>query len=151
VRTLLLILAVLLCGCKSPRQALQTDLTSPGWRVRQGQAIWQPGKNRPELAGEVILAVRSPEEFMVQFIKTPFPIVLAQGAERTWQVDFGPNGRRFAGRGTPPGRLIWLHVPRWIEFGAGPPRNWTFEQPEPRVWLAFNRRTGERLEVHLDP
>ena len=88
---------------------------------------------------------------MVQFIKTPFPIVLAQGVEGVWQIDFGPEGRRFTGRGTPPDRFIWLQVPRWIEFGAGLPRNWTFEQLQPRVWSASNRRTGETLEIHLDP
>ncbi|MFO1501942.1 MAG: hypothetical protein U1G07_26800 [Verrucomicrobiota bacterium] len=147
---LALIGLLLFAGCTAPRASFRADLSAPGWHVRQGQAVWHPGNGKPEIAGELVLAVRLPDEAFVQFSKTPFPIVSAQRDRNGWQIEF-PQGRRFAGTRRPPARLIWLFLPFCIEAGAPPPRNWAVERVGPEQWRAERRHSSETLEVYLTP
>src|SRR5437879_10323028 len=70
------------CGTISPLP--KVSLTDPGWSVRQGQAIWRPKRGGPELAGELLVATHANGAALVQFTKTPFPLVLAQKNGDSW-------------------------------------------------------------------
>jgi hypothetical protein len=137
-------------GCQSPRPFPPADLAAPDWEIRHGQAVWRPDKNSPEIAGELLLAIRSGDAAFVQFTKTPFPLVTAQKAAGQWEVLFGPEGQRFSGRGTAPARLIWLHLDDALFRGAPPPRRWSLRHSEDQ-WRFEHRSSGETLEGYLDP
>src|SRR5436190_16985831 len=95
-------------GCRTLPPLAPANLSEPGWTVRQGQAVWQSGKERPEIAGELLLATKSNGEVFVQFTKTPFPLVIAQQVANHWQVQFPTQNKSYSGLGTPPSRLIWF-------------------------------------------
>ncbi len=143
-------LILVLAGCQTVGPLPAADLSQPGWSVRQGQAVWKPGRDRPDIAGEIVIATHPSGRSVVQFIKTPFPIVLAQRDNGRWQVQFGPEGRRFSGRGNPPRRLIWLRVPEILQSQTAP-RQWELKPLGSASWSLENRSTGESLEIHLWP
>jgi len=123
------------------------NLEEPGWTVHRGQAVWNMGQGKPEIAGEFLVATRSGTNTFVQFAKTPFPVVTARSMPNRWEVEFPPQNRRYAGRGVPPQRLIWLHLPRLLR-GEPPPKNWSWHE-ESGNWRLENRSTGELLEGYL--
>ncbi|MCI0541113.1 MAG: hypothetical protein L0Z50_38415 [Verrucomicrobiales bacterium] len=134
--------------------------------------MWRPKRTSPEIAGELLLARNRDGRSLVQFVKTPFPILVGQTTLTNWQIEFLPRRRSFSGRGKPPARWIWLHLAGCLLGPAPPPKNWVFEhaspeplqlqpsQPrppgaEPRgVAPHFrfeNKSTGETLEGLLNP
>jgi hypothetical protein len=127
----------------------QADLAEPGWEVKHGQAVWRPEKDSPEIAGDMLLAMRRGESF-VQFAKTPFPLVTAQTAEGRWSILFGPEEKRYNGKGPGPARLIWLRLDDVLFMGGPLPRGWS-AQIDGGQWRFENRRTGETLEGYFDP
>ena len=137
-------------GCRSMPPLPAADLSVPGWRVRQGQAVWKPAKNRPELAGELLLASNKDGDFLVQFTKIPFPMATAQMAGDRWQLEFGSGDYRRTGRGKPPARFAWFELPRALA-GARIAGNWRFERLSTSSWRLENWRTGESLEGYLGP
>jgi hypothetical protein len=132
-------------GCRTARPLLPVDLTEPGWRLEQGQALWQFKRGAPEIAGEFLIATHPDGRSLVQFSKTPFPIFEGTVSPAGWSAHIAPEGRRFSGRGQPPGRLIWLHLPEALRAGALPVP-WEFALTPEGRWTAVNSRTGERLE-----
>jgi len=124
------------------------NLQEPGWTVREGQAVWRTSRKAPEIAGEVLLASRDDGRALVQFTKTPFPLVMAQVTTNTWQIQLPIQNKRYSGRGRPPTRLIWLHLPRLIS-GAPPPPGWSWRRLENNRWLLEINRTGETLECYF--
>src|ERR1044071_2118887 len=70
-----LLLPVLASGCLSAcgtaRPLPAVNLSEPGWRVQQGQAIWRTRKNAPEVAGELMVATHPGGRTFLQFTKTP--------------------------------------------------------------------------------
>ncbi len=119
------------------------DFSSPGWRVRQGQAIWRPTKGRPELAGDLLLAVNANGDFLVQFSKTPFNLAFARMMNDRWQIDLGQHSWR--GRGAPPERFAWFQLPHLLA-GASALAQWRFTKRIDQTWRLENACTGESLE-----
>lgn len=119
----------------------------PGWGIQQGQAVWRPDRSRTELAGELVIATHSDGRSLVQFTKTPLPLVTAQIGSNAWRVEFGVQQRVFSGRGKAPKRVLWLYLPRALQ-GAPipPPLTWTRQQGN---WILQNPRTGESIEGYL--
>ncbi len=131
-------------GCATVGPLPQADLAQPGWEVHQGQAVWHLPKGQREIAGEVIVAARKDGNAFVQFSKSPFPLVIARATPGRWEVEFPPQNKRYAGRGAPPRRLLWLYLPRMLA-GNPPPPNWTWHE-DSNGWRLANRDSGESIE-----
>ncbi len=136
-------------GCGSVPPLPPADLREAGWTVREGQAVWQRQRGGPGLAGEILVATRTNGVALVQFTKTPFPLVVAQATAGQWEVRFPPQDKRYSGRGEPPQRVIWLHLPRALS-GKPPPENWTWQEDNDG-WRLANGATGESLEGYFTP
>jgi hypothetical protein len=124
--------------------------SGPGWRVQQGQALWRPGRQYPELGGEVIMATHQDGRCAIQFLKTPIPLVLAQTGPTNWVIQFPPRQMNFAGKNNPPPRFLWLYLhaalageslPEFLHFSRKPDGEWKLE----------NIKSGETLEGYLEP
>ncbi len=146
----LLLGASLGVSCRSPVRLPPADLSAPGYRVQQGQALWKPAKTRPELAGELLLATKANGDFFVQFTKTPFTLATAQRVGDQWQIDLGSDDYRCRGHGPPPVRFVWFQLPAALA-GAGVSGNWSFERVTTNSWKLENHRTGETLEGGFFP
>src|SRR5579872_919417 len=138
------LLSLLLCGsgCHSIQTLPAVNLFDHGWVTRQGQAVWRPKKEGPEIAGELLVATNPDGRSFVQFTKTPLPFVVAQSTASSWQIQFVPNNKTYSGRGTPPSRLVWLWLPRVLS-GSSPPKSWSWRRLEGDRWRLENPRTGE--------
>ncbi|HWQ93018.1 MAG TPA: hypothetical protein VN673_15175 [Clostridia bacterium] len=136
-----------LTGCRTVAPFPPADVTAPGWTLRQGQAVWATG--RGEISGEVLLATRSHDRWLLQFSKPPFTILTAQIADNSWQIEFPPEGKRYSGRGTPPKRLPWVRLPGLLA-GEPPPRGWTWETNGGN-WRLANPRRGTAIEGYFEP
>ena len=90
-----------------------------------------------------MVATRPGGDELVQFTKTPFPLVIAQKAANHWQIQFSTENKRFSGLGQPPARLIWLWLSPALS-GDLPPKKWSWHQNEDG-WHLENPATGESL------
>ena len=125
------------------------DLSQPGWRARQGQAVWRAKADAPEIAGELLLATHPVRGTVLQFLKTPFPVVVAQTSTSSWRISFSGD-REYAGPGEPPRRIGWFQLPIALqngEIGHG----WVFSKTGEQNWRLENERTGEFIEGYLRP
>jgi len=120
------------------------NLSEPGWKVRQGQAIWKLPGSQSEIAGEVIFASSPQGKTFIQFSKSPFTMVVGQCTPKRWQVEFPPQNKRYAGPGNPPKRLTWLQLAR-VLAGKNPPTGWTWTESEGN-WRLQNPGNGETIE-----
>ncbi len=137
-------------GCiTSPDKTLFTTGGS-GWLVRQGQAVWRPGRHYPELAGEIVLAQNPDGCASLQFTKTLLPVMLAQTTKTNWLIQFPPQRLGFSGRGRPPQRFVWLQLAA-VLAGETPAGNLSFTRLPDQGWRLENRRTGEVVEGFLEP
>lgn len=146
----LILVAPLLVSCRSLPPLPPADLSAPGWRVQQGQALWTPTKSRPELAGDLLLATNTNGNFFVQLTKSPFPLVTAERLNGGWQIEFGAGEHSWRGRGEPPSRFVWFQLPRALLTGETS-NNWRFAGTGTNAWRLENRRTGETLEGEFFP
>jgi hypothetical protein len=146
-----LLFSLALAGCASPAPLPKVNLSAPGWHAQQGQAIWRPTRDRPEIAGELVVALGPNGDSFVQFTKTPIPMVTAQTAGNRWELQFGPEARKFSGEGTPPHRFIWPYLAWCLDQAAAPPAGWTFHREGQGRWRFRNDSTGETLEGYLRP
>jgi len=137
-------------SCRTTNCLPPADFSAPGWRVQQGQAVWKPAKNRPELVGDLLLATNTDGNFFVQFSKNPFPLATAQISGDRWQIEFGADEHAWRGRGATPERFIWFQLPRALMAG-NVSRNWQFERVTTNAWRLANPRTGETLEGKFFP
>jgi hypothetical protein len=147
----LLLLALALCvSCRTAPPLPPADLSAPGWRVQQGQALWKPTKDRPRLAGDLLLATNTDGSYFVQLTKTPFTLVTAESFAGRWQIEFGAGEHSWRGTGIPPERFAWFQLPRALLDGktAGP---WSFENVGANSWRLENPKTGETLEGGFFP
>ena len=150
VLALLALLAACLGGCQTIGTIKPINLSESGWRARQGQAVWRMPGNRPELAGEMTFAIHTNGECFVEFSKTPFTMVLAKCGTTRWEIEFPPQKLYFAGGGTPPKRLAWLHVCNGLAGKeVAPP--WRFARHTDGSWRLDNARTKEAVEGFLEP
>src|SRR5215471_693596 len=76
-------LAAALAGCQSTPLP-KINLAEPGWTVRQGQAIWRAGTGIPDMAGDLLVATNTNGRTLIQFTKTPFPMIVAQATTNAW-------------------------------------------------------------------
>jgi hypothetical protein len=143
-------LLVFLAGCRTTRETPLFVAVGPGWRVQEGQAIWRPGREYPELAGELVVASHEGGCCSIEFSKTPLPLVLAQTTRTNWLIDFPPRRLRFTGRQPAPSRLAWLHLSAAL---AGEPvrAGFRFTRKSDGGWRLENTRTGETMEGFLGP
>jgi hypothetical protein len=137
-------------SCRSIAPFPSVDLSEPGWQVRQGQAVWKLAKNKPELAGEITLARHADGRCLVEFAKTPFPLMRAKISASRWEIEFPPQKLHFSGGDQPPTRLAWLHLMRALTGKpVSPP--WYFELRPNGGWRLENPRRGESVEGYLEP
>ena len=137
-------------ACRTAAPLSPVDLSAPGWKVQQGQALWKPAKDKTELAGELLMATNSTGDFYIEFTKNPFPVVTAQIQGGHWRIEFGGGKYSFGGRGQPPSRFAWFELPPAL---AGGPLNqtWHFKPLADGAWRLENSHTGEWLEGSLAP
>jgi hypothetical protein len=148
---ILSILALILCaGCRTSPPPAPADFSAPGWRVQQGQAVWKSSQNRPEVAGDLLLATNANGDFFVQFSKMPFPLATAQVSGNQWQIEFGADKYSWRGHGNPPNRFAWFQLPRAL-IDANIGGNWQFTRVETNLWRLENLHTGESLEGEFFP
>ncbi len=121
------------------------NLSSPGWTVLRGQAIWQPPKNGKEIAGDLILATNENGNFFIQFSKTPFTIATAEAEDQQWEIRFGNDKYAWRGGGAPPDRFLWFQLPPAL-LDTNLTGDWKFERDSGKLWRLKNVRTGEKLE-----
>jgi hypothetical protein len=142
-------LAFFLCtGCQMVPLP-PANLSTPGWRVQQGQAVWKPTANRPEIAGDLILATNANGNCFIQFSKSPFTLATAQIADGRWQIQFGVDQFSWRGIGAPPNRFVWFQLPRaFLDVPVAD--NWHFESSS-NNWRFENSHTGETLEGGFFP
>ena len=139
-----------LCACQTIGTIRPVNLAEPGWRVREGQAVWQmPGK-RPELAGELTLAANVDGRCFLEFTKGPFPLVRAECGDSRWEIEFPPQKLFFAGGGMPPKRLAWLQVCRGLA-GKEARAPWRFARRADGSWRLDNAHGKETVEGYLQP
>lgn len=132
-----------LAACQSAPLLAPVNLNAPGWSVRHGQAVWQPSRRAPEIAGELLVAQR-PGETFVQFTKSPLTLVEAQTSPASWSLHFPPRQRSYSGTGAPPARTAWLQLGP-VLTGQAPASGWQWQQKDAR-WQLENPARGESLE-----
>jgi hypothetical protein len=135
-------------GCQTSKRSLFTTV-GPGWRTFEGQALWKPNSDIPELGGEIVIATHEDGRCLVQFSKTPFPLVMAQTTKSDWLITFPPRDMAFAGKGSPPTRFLWLHLNRALT-GQSLPASIRF-QARADGWRLENSHSGESVEGFLQP
>lgn len=144
---LALFLAIALSGCATAKPLPKANLSEPGWTVRQGQAVWRPKRDAPELAGELLVATRPDGSTFVQFTKTPIPFAIAQTSPHGWQIDFPPENKHYARHGSPPARIIWFQLAKAV-IGKPVAKGWTWENSDSN-WNLKNPSSGESLEGYF--
>jgi hypothetical protein len=125
------------------------NLQTPGWTVRQGQAVWQRAKPAPEVTGDILLATQEDGRNVVQFSKNGLPLLVAQSDTAHWEVELPTQKKRYSGRGKPPTRLLILYLPRALS-GQPLPRGWAWKDSGDGNWRLVNRK-GESLEGYFTP
>ena len=146
----LLLIAPLLTSCHTTPPLPAANLSAPGWHVLQGQVVWQPPGNRPELTGDLLLATNENGSFFVQLTKNPFPLVTAEAIGDQWQIEFGADEHPWRGHGKLPSRFGWLQLPGALLNGQTI-GNWRFENVTTNTWRLANSHTGETLEGGFFP
>jgi hypothetical protein len=136
--------ALLLTGCQLIPALPPVDLAAPGWSMVEGQAIWRPKRDAPELAGEFLLATNVIHAIYFQFNKAPFPLVVAQASANGWQLEIPTKGKIYSGPGAAPARIIWLRLPALLR-GEPPPGDWTWARSG-ETWTLKNKKTGEEIQ-----
>lgn len=145
-----LILVVGLFACRTAPPLPQVNLAEPGWQTHQGQAVWQPNRRAPEIAGELLVATRNNGEAFVQFTKNPFPFVVARTTTNSWQIEFTAANKTYSGHGQPPVRLIWLQLGHYIK-GEPLAANYRATKIDAQRWRIENKSSGEVLEGYFNP
>jgi hypothetical protein len=135
-----------LAGCATaPLPQPDMSDASSGWKILQGQAVWKP-KAGDGIAGELLVATNRAGDFVVEFAKPPITIAHAQRSGDRWSVDFPAQKKSYAGRGSGPARIIWLHLPPTL---AGHETKWTLTTNSNGFRLSNDG--GETLEGFLVP
>jgi hypothetical protein len=148
---LVLLASLPLCsGCRTPRESDLFTTSGPGWQVQQGQALWRARRGMPELGGDVVMATHPDGRCVVQFIKTPLALVLAQTSRTNWLIEFPPVHRGFKGRGAPPQRFAWLYLQAALAGEPLPPA-FHFQRKADGGWSLENNRSGESVQGFLGP
>jgi hypothetical protein len=145
-----LLFVLLFCeGCTTTRQSLFST-SGPGWKIQQGQALWRPRREYPELGGDVVLATDEQGRCAIEFAKTPMSLVSAQTSSNEWYIRFTGRKKAFAGRGKPPARFAWLYL-RAALSGEPLPSAFKFKREPAGDWSLENTESGETLKGFFAP
>ena len=146
------LLLPLLSGCLTNSHPLPPlDFSTPGWITQEGQAVWRRNRHASEIAGELLVARSATgDRALVQFSKTPLPLLTAQTGADGWQIVFVPQARTFSDVGQPSTRLLWLHLANGLA-GGRLPEPLQFSRSAAGDWQIENRRTGEMISGYLNP
>jgi len=87
---------------------------------------------------------------LLQFTKTPLPLMLAQITRTNWLIQFPPQRLSFTGRRQPPTRFAWLYLKAAL-VGESLPADMVFQRKADGGWRLENTRTGESVEGLLSP
>jgi len=151
LHSLFWLVSVLGCGaCRTAAPLAAANLSEPGWTIREGQAVWRPKVEAPEIAGELLVATHRNGQTFLQFTKTPLPLVVARVTTNRWQIEFVTDHREFSGHGKPPSQFGWLHLARCVA-GTAPPAKWRWEKFPDDRWRLENLISGETFEGFLTP
>jgi hypothetical protein len=145
----LLAVLILCAGCQTATKSLFTA-SGPGWRVQEGQALWCPDRDLPEISGDLVLAVHEDGRCLIQFDKTPLSLVSIQTTRTEWLIRFPARRMGFSGRGPGPTRFAWLYLHTALA-GEPLPSPLRFERKPDGNWRLENPRTGETLEGKFFP
>jgi hypothetical protein len=145
-----LVLPLLLAGCRTGPALAPADLSAPGWQIRRGQALWQPKPGAPELAGNLLIAAGPDGEDFLRFSKDPIEIVLARRTAVGWRLEIAALGKSYSGPGRPPRRIGWFQLADCVLRGSAS-KGWTWSESGEGRWQFTNERTGERLEGYFEP
>ena len=137
-------------ACRTALPLAPANLSEPGWTIREGQVVWRPKTEAPEIAGELLVATHRKGETFLQFTKTPLPLFVARITTNRWHIEFVTEHRAFSGRGLPPAQFGWLHLASCVS-GDAPPQNWSWEKFPDERWRLVNRSNGETFEGFLTP
>ena len=135
-------------GCRTASPLPPVNLSEPGWRLQQGQAVWRSARNAPEIAGELLVARHPGGRTLLQFTKNPLPFVTVHTSGTTWEVEFVPQQRTVRGKGNPPARLLWVHLARALN-GQPPAAPLRFAFTAPHEWKIENTDSGEFVSGFL--
>jgi hypothetical protein len=141
--------ALAFCGCRSLPPQPPIDFSGPGWTLREGQAVWRPRADADGIAGDLLVATHADGRSVVQFTKTPLPFIVAQRTAGGWQFQFIPRNKTYSGRGSPPARLLWLHLADGFEGFYDPSKFGGSAEPD-GSFSFWNLASGERLEGFLN-
>ena len=148
LKRVVVLVLVLVAGCRTVPRLAPVNLQEPGWTVRTGQAVWKRARGKPEVAGEILVATRSDGRAFVQFSKSPFPLIIAQSTPHNWEVELPMDNKRYSGHGQPPRRLLLLYLPRALA-GQPLPTGWSWQKLENNGWRLENQAKGESLELYF--
>lgn len=142
-----------LSACRSARPLPVVDAAQPGWRLQHVPALWRPpGKDAPELAGDLFLTQHRDGRALIHFSKPPLPSVTAWRGPGEWQIEFQPQQRGAAGKGAPPPRFLLLWVPEALAGAPLPPQILRETLPgQTNVTRLRHRQTGETLTLFRQP
>jgi hypothetical protein len=145
----LLAILMLSAGCQTATKSLFTA-SGPGWHIQEGQALWRPGREYPELGGDLVLASHEDGRCLIQFAKTPMTLVSVQTTRTNWLIQFPPRRMGFSGRRQPPVRFAWLYLHAALA-GEQLPSPLRFKRKPDGGWRLENTRSGETIEGFLAP
>src|SRR5262245_53095289 len=85
-----LLLVIGLAGCVTPDASVPPamDFSTPDWTIREGQAVWKPKPDGAGIAGELLVAMNQDGRSVIQFSKTPLPLVMAELGSNHWRITF---------------------------------------------------------------
>ena len=138
-----------LIGCAGTPRLPEVDLEDPDWSVRTCQVLWKSRFDRPELAGELLLAKHKNGDVYISLTKTLVPIFTAQTSGRRWRIAFVEEGRSYDGSWWPPEQFIWFRLWDLLD-GVSPPEPWDVRTSDGREWQLMNANTGEKIRVAID-
>jgi hypothetical protein len=95
----------------------------------------------------VIVATHPSGGSYVQFSKT-LPILSARLSPGGWEFEASSENKRYAGRGKPPARIVWLQMLRALE-GQEISGRWIIARPSAEYIALENQNKGERLQVYF--
>ena len=147
--SLFVILALALCSCRTTSHLPPVNLSEPGWTQRQGQAVWRRESDKPEFAGELLLATQG-DRVMLQLTKNPLPFVNVQSRGSQWELKYIQQRRFHHGNDVPDADLIWVHLARALN-GTQPPTPLIFQSTPPNGFKLENPKTGEMVSGFLNP
>ena len=150
LRLALLTIPMFSVGCRTASEAPLFKAAGPGWHVQEGQALLRPGRQFPELGGELVVASHEDGRCIIQFAKTPLPLVLAQTTRTNWRIEFPPRRMSFGGHQPPPARFAWLYLSAAL-CGDSLPATLRFQRKPDGGWRLENTRSGETVEGFLGP